>query len=909
MEQAIRDQITSHWNEYEKKEYQAEYQYFKDNYSIEALSTLDANDQAKRLFASKGFSDENNVCRGYFCWAEHGRKINGESVKSFGTAKGWTGGQDGPIIDKDGSAHYSDIGIKRTDRTRVDIDFNQLKEFATVTFTALKKICELTQAATLNTKSDYENLYQQIKTYLASLNEKRLYWKEDGEPSGQLIKYLHCSFPEKFACWYSRGTLQSLLEKVDPNISLEDDAFILNSELVKVSKDLGIDDNANFGVFIGKLFDIGRNNKKSGLLVDKRSDYYPSLEEYDPGIDSEFYYQLFKNGEIEKDKLDAIYYIYKLGGETSCKQIAKSFGGEPGHYSNRAARIAGLVHDKTKCKLYIEDGKESYWPILFFGRKADSNEAGKFIWKMRDPLYDAIDKLQEECFFEEVEMIAENNIEKNTILFGPPGTGKTYSTVTYAVAIVEKESLKKIEEEARDDYSAVYERYKKYIEEGYIEFTTFHQSYGYEDFIEGIKPVVDSEDESSVDVKYDVKPGVFKAFCEKISHTGSVSFESLGINESPTIWKVSLMGTGENPVRKDCMENGRIRIGYQNIEADSEDSQVEGKKTINAFYSKMRIGDIVLSCYSSSTIDAIGVVTGDAEWNSSITDSYKGVRKVNWIVKGINEDILKYNNNKTLTMPTIYRLKSVTLGNVMDIVLKYNPELQQTNDASKNYVFIIDEINRGNISKIFGELITLIEENKRLGGSEEKLVKLPYSQDLFGVPSNVYILGTMNTADRSIATIDTALRRRFGFVEMMPKEEFLDGVEVEGINIRIMFQKMNAKIAVLYDREHTIGHAYFAPLVDEYNATGNASLTTLGRIFKNKIMPLLQEYFYDDYEKIGLVLGDNKAENEADKFIKVNRVGYSELFGTSNLGSDEAISYEINANAFFNIDSYRHIEK
>lgn len=194
---------------------------------------------------------------------------------------------------------------------------------------------------------------------------------------------------------------------------------------------------------------------------------------------------------------------------------------------------------------------------------------------------------------------------------------------------------------------------------------------------------------------------------------------------------------------------------------------------------------------------------------------------------------------------------------VKDGIFKKLCEKAKDNNTqiTPNYVMIIDEINRGNVANIFGELISLIEDDKRLGASEELRAELPYSHDVFSVPKNVYIIGTMNTADRSVEALDSALRRRFTFKEMMPKAELVP----EENNVRNIFEIINQRIEVLKDREHQIGHSYFM---------GVKNNEDLKAVFYDKIIPLLQEYFYGDYEKIQLVLGEGfvKKESESVKF-------------------------------------------
>lgn len=649
------------------------------------------------------------------------------------------------------------------------------------------------------------------------------------------------------------------------------------------------------------------STKDSDAFYGENNDYWPSLAEYDPRLSKEDWKKYLLEVEIPQhpSPMKMLKGIIELGGEASCKQLSQKYGGHPTVYVGCTTSLGRRIKKYFNLPPCMDGEQERFFPIPFYGKAVDDEDGHSYIYKIRPKLLEALKELDLSKFTpyyeegDEAMEIATTNVAKNTILYGPPGTGKTYNTVVYAVAIIENKTVEAIKDEP---YSTVFERYNKYKADGLIEFTTFHQSYGYEEFIEGIKPIMDNTDDEQADIQYQVTSGLFKSFCDKAgSPILKQAKTDIGLNASPTIWKVSLEGTGENPTRTECMANGHIRVGYDSYGKDitSETNFVEGgKNVVNAFISKMKIGDIVLSCYSSTTIDAIGVVTGDYEWHEEY-EHYKRLRKVNWVVKGIKHDITAINGGSTLTLASVYKL-NIALADIMEIIAK-EASTTKVEDKKKNYVFVIDEINRGNISKIFGELITLIESSKRIGQPEGMKAKLPYSQQLFGVPDNVYIIGTMNTADRSIATIDTALRRRFRFKEMLPDAEVLKGIVVEDISIAEMLVRMNKRISVLYDREHTIGHAYFIPLKE------NSTVEQLAEIFENAIVPLLQEYFYEDYEKIRLVLGDNNKAKKEEQFIVAVENDYNELFGSADIGFDDSVTYEINRAAFYNIEAYRSI--
>lgn len=488
--------------------------------------------------------------------------------------------------------------------------------------------------------------------------------------------------------------------------------------------------------------------------------------------------------------------------------------------------------------------------------------------------------------------------ELNTILYGPPGTGKTYNTVNYAVAICENKNIEDVQSE---EYEKVLYRYNKLKKEGRIAFTTFHQSFGYEEFIEGIKPIVDEEKK---DIGYTIEAGIFKKFCITAAKKAIIATEDMPDVSNAKVWCVLLDRGGVSDLKKKCFEEGNIRIGwYEQSEIITDDAKGlsdKAQRILLNFQDEMEIGDVIVTERNAKTIDGIGVVIGDYEYDKE-DGEWPRKRKVKWLMTGTEIDITELNAGIQLDRKTVYQLGRISSDKILNLV--NNPKEVIVETEMKPFVFVIDEINRGNISKIFGELITLIEDTKREGKMEQASAVLPYSGELFSVPSNVYILGTMNTADRSIALMDTALRRRFQFVEMMPDTDILKNVTVEGVEIAPILKKINERITFLYDREHTIGHAFFIKLID------SPDINTLGSIFEKSIIPLLQEYFYEDYQKIQLILGDNEKSDPSIKFILDEKIKVKSVFkgdATDVIDLPEK-KYTINKEAFLNIESYKQI--
>ena len=383
---------------------------------------------------------------------------------------------------------------------------------------------------------------------------------------------------------------------------------------------------------------------------------------------------------------------------------------------------------------------------------------------------------------------------KNQILYGPPGTGKTYNTVIKAIEITNPELIQKDKDGNVENYEVLKGKFDELRQKGQIEFVTFHQSYSYEEFVEGIKPDLESND-----LKYKLDSGVFKRICQNAAKTMTDNFDEV----------------------------------YEKFINDLADYNED-----NLFQLKTGKGK------------TFGI-TVNSNKNLSI---YMGKNLTKW-------GTLTKENLKNLSDWQYY-------ANPIYTYLKnnYNLVVTETENSIQPYILIIDEINRGNISKIFGELITLIEEDKRGTLS----VKLPYSQEDFTVPQNLYIIGTMNTSDRSIASIDIALRRRFKFVEMMPRPEKLvdknnQPLMVEDINLQNLLKTINERISYILDRDHQIGHSYFMNWK-------NYDMTTLKNVWFDEIIPLLNEYFYSDWDKLQAILGQaNEIGAEKSFIVKIKK--------------------------------------
>ena len=511
-------------------------------------------------------------------------------------------------------------------------------------------------------------------------------------------------------------------------------------------------------------------------------------------------------------------------------------------------------------------------------------------------------------------------IPLNQILYGPPGTGKTYATVDKALEIFARAELKDVEQSREEKRK----RFDELVRDGHIRFVTFHQSFSYEDFVEGIRASTDEDGK----INYRVEDGIFKELCSVASsrmerpHRQSVNLEGR------TVWKMSLGNTqGEDAsIYEECLQKNCLLMGYggsvdfsacrtqEEIRRKFERElprQLQGDslypvQRVELFAHKMAIGDIVIISDGNLKFRAIGEITGPYRAVERDEDDYGQCRDVRWLCTFSPSRPVEELLYKTFSQLVLYRLTDAVLDR-QRLARLLQVERAEEKD-SLPYVLIIDEINRGNVSRIFGELITLVEESHRscLPGSPHKRdsisVRLPYSRESFSVPENVYIIGTMNTADRSLTGLDVALRRRFSFTEMLPCPDLLKNKRLRGTDHSLdeLLDRMNRRIVMLLDREHCLGHAWFMGLDDVVTAEA------LADVFRNHILPLLEEYFFEDWEKIQWVLNDHRKETK-NRFLLRDEDDLVELFGEDVQLPDRGQAWHWNEDAFENMDAYLQI--
>ena len=450
----------------------------------------------------------------------------------------------------------------------------------------------------------------------------------------------------------------------------------------------------------------------------------------------------------------------------------------------------------------------------------------------------------------------------NIILYGPPGTGKTYG------------AMKMID--AFEKLSGSTSSFHEVIDEERAKFITFHQAFSYEEFVEGIRPRIDE----AGNISYPVEPGVLKEIadaCRIQNKKKDIKNDALSnTTQNSRVWKVSL-GRRNTDVHifKALRDGNEIAIGYGPDEdiTDWDDNRIDASdKTglLKVLHSKVEIGDIVFIFDSIRTIRLIGVVTSDYLYTEKDAFGYPHRRKVQWLMNCEENpiDILPLNQGKQLTLSSIYELKIP----VSDAVALIDTE-ENLDTPMKPYYLIIDEINRGNIAKIFGELITLIEKDKR----EILSCTLPYSRTQLTLPKNLYIIGTMNTSDRSIALLDTALRRRFAFIEINPEVSLVEKQHPTlggHVTPSLLLQELNKRITNKLDRDHRIGHSYFL----------GEDLVTKDDLFNlwyYKVLPLLMEYFYNDMKQVSAVVGsiffDDQTGEVVHLSLKADKSGISEF--------------------------------
>lgn len=495
---------------------------------------------------------------------------------------------------------------------------------------------------------------------------------------------------------------------------------------------------------------------------------------------------------------------------------------------------------------------------------------------------------------EEVEKEPAVRFPLNQILFGPAGTGKTYNALIKAMEIIDERKYDNITD---NQYRLLKQRFDVLRKSGRIEMVTFHSNYTYEEFVEGIKPNTENKEL----LTYSKENGIFKSIVNiakaekiKLASSNKIDFSTT------RVFKLSLSNTAnreDGDIYEYCMDNNVIAMGYgeevdfscvvskNDIKEIIENGAVFKEKrfsvkAIEKFKLLMRPGDIVLISNGNDNIRAIARITSEYEFNDGTELNYCHFRQVKWLYRSGNIPVEKILITNKLPRQPIYSFFNPAKEGMADYNENINTDyLQQLLCGSlsgrpKNYVMIIDEINRGDISKIFGELTTLLDDDKRLGEENELTVKLPYTKELFGIPKNLYIIGTMSMSDRMTSPIDIALRRRFSFTELKPRLDLISQ------DIREALELVNKRIHALLGSDYLIGHGYFM----NHNKT-------FQEVWFTSIIPLIAEYCRGHWENLQKILGksqsalEKKSGEKYSSFIK--RYTTDEL----NIKGDEGYCY------------------
>ena len=468
--------------------------------------------------------------------------------------------------------------------------------------------------------------------------------------------------------------------------------------------------------------------------------------------------------------------------------------------------------------------------------------AQNILWQMRNDMFSTVETKDNKQMQEMNDYTELLKKKKNIILQGAPGVGKTYTTAALALSICG--------ENIPDKHNDVMKQYEKLQKEGRIGFVTFHQSMDYEDFVEGIKPKIIDEDK----MIYKVENGIFKQICLNAGKIETDKKSSEVDFTKTRVFKMSLgeKGKDDSEIFDYCFENNVIALGWGDDNDFSECAKIEdfkkidpswGAKAMMIFKQWMQIGDIVLISDGLKAITAIAKIVSEYEYRKDTPINMCQFRKVEWLYKGNLIPISKL-YDKNLSQQSIYGFfdskKQGTKeynGSIKVDVLNEIITGKINDETVPNYVLIIDEINRGNVSKIFGELITLLEADKRIDGDHPIKVTLPYSKEEFGVPSNLYIIGTMNTTDRSVGNIDYAVRRRFAFVTLKSKRKIVEENSIQkALKLFDAVETFIKTNQIEMDFEDLmVGHSYFI-------AKDEAELKMK---LDYEIIPLLREYYKD----------------------------------------------------------------